>query len=154
VASVILARRILAGAIDVETRRMDKRLTMANLAAAAALAAMILCGHGPASAQDKAQGTPNAAADEPVPTFDAAYLGNTANIELGQGVWAKQCRHCHGNSACPGKSPKLRPGGMEPDFIFDRVTNGFRGMPAWKAVFTLEERTGVVAYVKSDSFSP
>jgi mono/diheme cytochrome c family protein len=89
-----------------------------------------------------------------VPTFDAAYLSNAANIEVGQSVWNKQCRHCHGNSAYPGKAPKLKPGGLEPDFIFDRVTNGFRGMPAWKAVFTLEERKGVVAYVKSDSFSP
>ncbi len=93
-------------------------------------------------------------ADEPVPKFDAAYLSNAANIKIGQGIWTNQCRHCHGNSAYPGKAPKLNPGGLEPAFIFDRVTNGFGKMPGWKEVFTLEERKGVVAYVKSDSFSP
>lgn len=92
--------------------------------------------------------------DERVPSFDAAYMNNPANIEIGQAVWSQQCRHCHGNAAYPGKAPKLSPGGMEPDFIFDRVTYGFRKMPPWKAVFTLEQRKGVVAYIKSDKFSP
>ncbi len=133
---------------------MDKRSTLATMAVLAALAAVTLASNGPAIAQDKAQEAPKAAGDEPLPKFDAAYMNNAANIETGQGVWNKQCRHCHGSSAYPGKAPKLRPGAMEPEFIFDRVTNGFRGMPPWKAVFTLEERKGVVAYVKSDSFSP
>ena len=110
--------------------------------------------HGPAGAQANAKEATAAVTDEPVPKFDAAYLTNVANIKIGEGVWANQCRHCHGNSAYPGKAPKLSPGSMEPDFIFDRVTNGFRKMPAWKEVFTLEERKGIVAYIKSDSFSP
>lgn len=96
----------------------------------------------------------SAAADEAVPKFDAAYMTDAANIKMGQDVWSKQCRHCHGNSAYPGKAPKLSPGGLEPDFIFDRVTNGFRGMPPWNAVFTLEERKAVVAYIKSNGFAP
>ena len=96
----------------------------------------------------------SAAADEAVPKFDAAYMADAANIKVGQEVWAKQCRHCHGNSAYPGKAPKLSPGGLEPDFIFDRVTNGFRGMPPWNAVFSVEERKAVVAYIKSAGFSP
>lgn len=125
---------------------------MATGAALAALLVLALAGHAPASAQAAAKEA--AAGDEPVPRFDAAYMSNAANIETGQAVWAKQCRHCHGSSAYPGKAPKLRPSGMEPEFIFDRVTNGFRGMPPWKAVFTVEERGGVTAYIKSDSFSP
>ncbi|MEK9774889.1 MAG: cytochrome c [Quisquiliibacterium sp.] len=95
-----------------------------------------------------------ARAQEAVPKFDKAYLTNQANIEVGKKVWTTQCRHCHGASAYPGKAPKLSPGDMEPDFIFDRVTNGFRKMPAWKAVFSLAERKGVVAYIKSNEFSP
>lgn len=91
---------------------------------------------------------------EPVPKFDKAYLSNAANIEVGKKVWTAQCRHCHGASAYPGKAPKLSPGDMEPDFIFDRVTNGFRKMPGWKDVFSLAERKGVVAYIKSNEFSP
>jgi mono/diheme cytochrome c family protein len=128
---------------------MDNRSLVAMMAVLATLAVLSLAANAPARAQDA-----KAAGDEPVPKFDAAYMSNAANIEIGQGVWTKQCRHCHGNAAYPGKAPKLRPSGLEPDFIFDRVTNGFRGMPAWKAVFTLEERKGVVAYLKSDSFSP
>ena len=124
-------------------------LTMPPWFAAVAIAALI--GNGAAAAQNAASAP---AADEPVPKFDAAYLNNAANIKLGQGIWTNQCRHCHGNSAYPGKAPKLNPGPMEPAFIFDRVTNGFGKMPGWKEVFTFEERKGVVAYVKSDSFSP
>ncbi len=102
----------------------------------------------------QAQTTPAPAASEPVPTFDKAFLNSAAAIATGKDVWDNQCRHCHGNAAYPGKAPKLKPGSYEPDFIFDRVTNGFRKMPPWKDVFTVEQRKGVVAYIKSNSFSP
>jgi mono/diheme cytochrome c family protein len=124
---------------------------------AAAVAAVPFLAHAPAGAQDAPKPPPQAASqpsDEPVPVFDASVLGNPDTIARGQAVWQAQCRHCHGNSAYPGKAPKLRPGMLEPDFIFDRVTNGFRGMPSWKAVYSLDERKAVVAYIKSDSFSP
>lgn len=94
------------------------------------------------------------AATEPVPKFDKAYLANAGAIASGEQVWTAQCRHCHGRAAYPGKAPKLSPGGMEPEFIYDRVTNGFGKMPPWKDVFTIEQRKGVVAYIKSSSFSP
>jgi mono/diheme cytochrome c family protein len=93
-------------------------------------------------------------APESVPTFDKAYLSNKAAIDNGAEVWNTQCRHCHGRAAYPGKAPKLSPGGYTPEFVFDRVTNGFGKMPPWKDVFTLEQRKAVTAYIKSDSFSP
>jgi len=108
-------------------------------------------------AGEPAKGTAVAAqatATEPTPKFDKAFLRDPKNIETGRKVWEAQCRHCHGSKAYPGKAPKLKPGQLEPEFIFDRVTNGFGKMPAWKAVFTLEQRKGVVAYVKSDDFWP
>jgi mono/diheme cytochrome c family protein len=95
-----------------------------------------------------------APATEPVPKFDKAFLASASAIAAGKEVWDNQCRHCHGNAAYPGKAPKLSPGGYEPDFIFDRVTNGFRKMPPWKDVFTIDQRKAVVAYIKSSSFSP
>ncbi|MSQ88024.1 MAG: cytochrome c [Betaproteobacteria bacterium] len=91
---------------------------------------------------------------EQVPVFDKAYLSNKANIEVGRKVWEAQCRHCHGAAAYPGKAPKLSPGPMTPDVIYDRVTFGFGKMPAWKDVFTDEQRKSVVAYMKSRTFSP
>lgn len=91
---------------------------------------------------------------QPVPLFDKAYLSNKANIELGRNVWENQCRHCHGAAAYPGKAPKLNPGQMAPDFIYERVTFGFGKMPAWKDVFSDAQRKGVVAYIKSGDFSP
>lgn len=106
---------------------------------------------GPSSAQTAAAPTD---ADEPVPKFDPAYMRNPANIKVGQTVWTTQCMHCHGAKAYPGKAPKLNPGTMDADYIFDRVTYGFKGMPPWKAVFSLEERKGVVAWIKSDGFAP
>lgn len=101
-----------------------------------------------------AQQTPPAAGEEPPPTFDAAYMADAKNIDAGKVVWEQQCRHCHGNAAYPGKAPKLSPGGYTPDFIFDRVTYGFRKMPAWREVFTREQRKAVAAYIKSDRFAP
>ena len=94
------------------------------------------------------------AAAEAVPEFNEAYLGNPENYVLGKEVWVDQCRHCHGKSAYPGKAPKLKPRRYKADFVFDRVTNGFRKMPAWGEVFSLEERMSVVAYILSQEFSP
>ena len=93
-------------------------------------------------------------AEGKAPAFDKAYLSNKANIENGRQVWESQCRHCHGAAAYPGKAPKLNPGQLPPDFIYERVTYGFGKMPAWKDVFSEEQRKGVVAYIKSDDFSP
>jgi mono/diheme cytochrome c family protein len=95
-----------------------------------------------------------ALAEDKAPVFDRKYLSSKANIEAGRQVWEGQCRHCHGAAAYPGKAPKLNPGSLEPGFIYDRVTYGFGKMPAWKDVFSVEQRKGVVAYIKSDDFSP
>jgi mono/diheme cytochrome c family protein len=132
---------------------MTHRSILATIAVFTAVAGATLAISQPAKTQSTAKEIPKAAV-EPVPAFDKTYLSNAANIKAGQAVWANQCRHCHGNSAYPGKAPKLNPGGMDPEFIFDRVTNGFGKMPGWKEVFSLEQRKGVVAYMKSDSFSP
>ena len=97
---------------------------------------------------------PRKGVKQPVPVFDKAYLSSAANIEAGRNVWENQCRHCHGAAAYPGKAPKLNPGQMAPDFVYDRVTFGFGKMPGWKDVFSIEQRKAVVAYIKSDAFSP
>jgi len=94
------------------------------------------------------------AASEAEPEFTEAVLNDAEIIAAGGEIWGSQCRHCHGRNAYPGKAPKLKPRRYKPDFVFDRVTNGFRKMPAWKDVFSLEERIAIVAYVKSRKFSP
>jgi mono/diheme cytochrome c family protein len=131
---------------------MHKALLRGPSTAILAVLVWLAADNGPARAQDAAKAAPKAG--EPVPKFDAAYMSNAANIKVGETVWTNQCRHCHGSSAYPGKAPKLNPGAMDPEFIYERVTYGYRQMPGWKDVFSLEERKGVVAYIKSDSFSP
>lgn len=91
---------------------------------------------------------------EAPPDFSGTYLTEAGNIAAGGEIWAEQCRHCHGKAAYPGKAPKLKPRRYKPEFVFKRVTNGFRKMPAWKEVYSREERMAVVAYVLSDQFSP
>jgi mono/diheme cytochrome c family protein len=91
--------------------------------------------------------------DEGPAVFTEAYLKDSAHHELGKVVW-ETCTGCHGARSYPGKAPKLRPKRYTPDFVFDRVTNGYKKMPAWKDVFTKEERMAVVAYILSDDFSP
>jgi mono/diheme cytochrome c family protein len=114
----------------------------------AALGAVCLLAAGMAQAQEQK------AVKEALPSFDKAYLGNKKNVAAGKDVWDGQCRHCHGANAYPGKAPKLNPGQLAPDFIYDRVTNGFGKMPGWKDVFSVEQRKSVVAYIKSRDFSP
>jgi mono/diheme cytochrome c family protein len=96
----------------------------------------------------------DAGEDQPVPEFTEAFLNDPANIELGRKVWQEQCRHCHGKDAYPGKAPKLKPQRYTPEFVYHRVTYGFRGMPSWQDVYSEEERMAVVAWVLSKAFSP
>ena len=124
------------------TRQFRRRLMRQALAVTSLLLPLHLLAQSAAPAQ------------EPAPKFDKAYLSSKAAIDTGQEVWSTQCRHCHGRAAYPGKAPKLVPGGYTPEFVFDRVTNGFGKMPPWKDVFTVEQRKAVVAYIKSDAFSP
>ncbi|MDJ0933904.1 MAG: cytochrome c [Kiloniellales bacterium] len=91
---------------------------------------------------------------EPSPPFSEDFLKTQSNIQLGEEIWKEQCRHCHGRSAYPGKAPKLKPRRYKPDFVYDRVTNGFRKMPAWKEVYDQQERMSIVAYILSKDFSP
>ncbi len=92
--------------------------------------------------------------EEEDPAFTDEFLSDENAIATGGELWGKQCRHCHGNSAYPGKAPKLKPASYTADFVFDRTTNGFRKMPAWKSVFSLEDRKSITAYVLSKKFSP
>ena len=84
--------------------------------------------------------------------FTDAYLNDPTTIAQGKKLWAKRCESCHGKAAYPGSAPKLRATRYQPTFIYDRITNGFRTMPALKTEFSIEERRAIVAYVKSPDF--
>lgn len=90
----------------------------------------------------------------PPPPMTAEMLGDPARIAVGAAIWHEQCTHCHGAKAYPGKAPKLRPARYKPEFVFHRVANGFKGMPAWGELYSEDELIGIVAYVKSKEFSP
>jgi mono/diheme cytochrome c family protein len=91
-------------------------------------------------------------ADTDTVQFTPQYLSDPANIALGREVWFKRCKFCHGREAYPGKAPRLQPARYTPQFVYDRVTNGFRGMPSWKQEFSQEQRKAVAAYVMSKDF--
>lgn len=88
------------------------------------------------------------------PPMTEEMLADPARIEIGHVIWQEQCTHCHGARAYPGKAPKLRPARYKPEFVYHRVANGFKGMPAWGELYTEDELIGIVAYVKSKEFSP
>jgi mono/diheme cytochrome c family protein len=102
---------------------------------------------------DATTGEDAAGEGEPV-AFTEDFLNDPAHQALGKELWESTCQHCHGSKAYPGKAPKLRPSKYTPEFVYDRVTNGFRKMPPWKDIFTDEERMNIVSYVLSDRFSP
>ncbi len=115
---------------------------LAALLAAGAIAGSLSLA---AAAQDSA---------EKPPEFTEAYLNDPDIIAAGEAIWAEQCRSCHGRASYPGKAPKLKPRRYTAEFVFDRVTKGFRKMPAWIDVYDWAERKSVSAYVKSRRFSP
>jgi mono/diheme cytochrome c family protein len=88
------------------------------------------------------------------PEFTEEYLNDPVNIAVGKEIWVGQCALCHGARAYPGKAPKLKPKRYTPDFTYKRITKGFRKMPPWEDVYTLEERMALVAWIKSRKFSP
>lgn len=86
--------------------------------------------------------------------FTAELLNDPTHIALGKQLWEKRCRLCHGKETYPGSAPPLQPWKYTPEFVYDRITNGFRGMPALKEEFSEAERQAIVAYVLSRQFSP
>jgi mono/diheme cytochrome c family protein len=88
----------------------------------------------------------------PPADFSPEYLADSRNVDRGRAVWLARCQFCHGRAAYPGKAPRLDPSRYTPDFVYDRVANGFRGMPSWRHEFSIDELKAVVAYVLSKRF--
>jgi cytochrome c5 len=86
--------------------------------------------------------------------FTPEFLADPEHIAAGKEIWQGQCALCHGAKAYPGKAPKLKPKRYTPNFVYDRITYGFRKMPAWKDVYDEEERMDLVAWILSRKFSP
>lgn len=95
-----------------------------------------------------------AVTSKPPVAFDESFLTDPEAIAAGQEVWEARCKFCHGRAAYPGKAPRLKPSRYQPEFVYERVTNGFRGMPSFVHEFDEAERRAVVAYVLSREFSP
>ncbi|HEX2725092.1 MAG TPA: cytochrome c [Beijerinckiaceae bacterium] len=125
--------------------RATSKGRLVPLSSAAFLAASLV-----ASAQAPAPAEPR----DPPPPLPATVLKDAKVISVGEALWNQQCTHCHGAKAYPGKAPKLEPHRYKPEFVWDRVHNGFRNMPPWKDVYTPEEEIAIVAYVLSDEFWP
>ena len=85
-------------------------------------------------------------------TFSPEFMKSPQTIEMGRKVWQERCVFCHGKDAYPGKGPRLNPSKYTAEFVYDRVTNGFRGMPPWKD-YNDEQRKAVAAFVLSLEFS-
>lgn len=110
-------------------------------------------GSGPSRAQ-QAEPSSDKVFNDPPPPMPKELLQKPELIARGDAIWKEQCTHCHGSKAYPGKAPKLVPRRYTPEFVWDRVHNGFRGMPPWKEVYSEEDIVAVVAYVLSDEFWP
>ena len=131
---------------DLQT--VNRALRLSVIAAMfAAVTAIGVCAQTPAA-------TDAAEPRDPPPPLPSEVLKDDKVIAQGMAIWQEQCTHCHGSKAYPGKAPKLEPQRYKPEFVWDRVHNGFRAMPGWKDVYTPEQIVAVVAYVLSDEFWP
>jgi len=91
---------------------------------------------------------------DPPPALPAAVLKDPKVIAGGEALWKENCAHCHGSKAYPGKAPKLQPAKYKPDFVWDRVHNGFKDMPPWKDLYSPDQVISLVAWVMSEDFWP
>ena len=109
-----------------------------------------------APAQAPAPPSAPAAAEsrDPPPALPAAVLKDPKMIAAGEALWKENCAHCHGSKAYPGKAPKLQPTKYKPEFVWDRVHNGFKDMPPWKDLYSPEQVISLVAWVMSEDFWP
>ena len=127
-------------------RRIAPVLCVTLVASALAFPAVRTASAQPAPAATEAR--------DPPPALPPDVLKDAKVIAQGEALWQEQCTHCHGAKAYPGKAPKLEPRRYKPEFVWDRVHNGFRNMPPWKEVYTPEQEVAIVAYVLSDEFWP
>jgi mono/diheme cytochrome c family protein len=93
-------------------------------------------------------------ARDPPPALPASVLKDPKVIAAGEALWKENCAHCHGSKSYPGKAPKLQPTKYKPDFVWDRVHNGFKDMPPWKDLYSPEQVISLVAWVMSEDFWP
>lgn len=84
--------------------------------------------------------------------FTTEFTENPKTLAAGKKIWVKQCAKCHGQRAYPGKAPKLKPSKYTIEFVYRRITKGFRGMPSWKKKYGKLDRMSVAAYVMSPDF--
>ncbi len=130
-------------------RRLGLVLLTAAVTLAGGLVTAVVLAQSPPPAP--AGGAP---ANGPAPPVEISkdFLGDPKNVQRGRTVWQARCQFCHGKMAYPGKAPKLDPSRYTPDFVYDRVANGFQGMPAWRHEFSVDDLKSVVAYVLSREF--
>ena len=138
---------------------MNNRLTPAFMLRAALVASALVIvpalAQAPAPANDTSSNeSPSNEPRDPPPPLPADILKDPKVIAVGEALWKENCQHCHGSKAYPGKAPKLQPTKYKPEFVWDRVHNGFRSMPAWKELYKPEEIIGLVAWVMSADFWP
>jgi mono/diheme cytochrome c family protein len=124
-------------------------LLVAVMTACGALVAETALGQSPTPAASEPEPP-----KDPPPAIPDTLLKDAAMITQGEKIWHDQCTHCHGAKAYPGKAPKLTPRTYKAEFVWDRVHNGFRGMPPWKDVYKPDEVLALVAYILSDEFFP
>ncbi len=84
--------------------------------------------------------------------FTDEFMNDPGNIASGKKMWVKQCARCHGPKAYPGKAPKLKPSKYKPDFVYSRITKGFRGMPPWNKKYNKKQRMAITAWIMSKGF--
>ncbi len=134
---------------------MNDRLKLGIVLVAIMVAASAtVSAQGPSPAPANSTATATEEPRDPPPPLPLDLLKDEKRITEGNALWKENCAHCHGSRSYPGKAPKLTPRRYKPDFVWDRIHNGFKDMPAWKELYTPEQVIALVAYVLSDEFWP
>jgi mono/diheme cytochrome c family protein len=134
--------------------RSGPGLRVALVVIALAAAGITASAQAPAPSSDASSADTSNEPRDPPPPLPATVLKDPQVIATGEALWKDNGQHCHGSKAYPGKAPKLQPHKYKPEFVWDRVHNGFRSMPPWKELYKPDEVIALVAWVMSDEFWP
>jgi mono/diheme cytochrome c family protein len=130
-----------------------RKTTALAVAVGVTLGVSLLTGVGTAQSPPPAPAAGAANGLAPPVEFTPDFLGDPKNVQKGRAVWQARCQFCHGKTAYPGKAPRLDPSRYTPQFVYDRVANGFQAMPPWRHEFSVDELKSVVAFILSKEFS-
>jgi mono/diheme cytochrome c family protein len=92
-------------------------------------------------------------ASAPPADVKTAVLSNPASVHRGEQEFGRTCAMCHGSGGTGGVGKRLADRHLQPDYVFQTISNGLRRgasfMPSFGLKLSEQVRWELVAYIMS-----